>query len=589
MRSPERGSMKIHCSPLTILLMLTSVFLGLWVSADCAEAQSRGSGTSTSPQVRPQSRPQSRPQVRPQTRPQTRPQVRPQSRPQVRPQTRPQVRPQTGRPTTISRPGTQLRPPVSTPGPISIPAPVVNPPRVSPPSRGTSTRGSGLSGRSTTVTPGSNLGERNQPGIRPRKQPSITLPGANGVSTRTGVRARQIRKKPVSVPNALPVSPLPALKPTSDQSVGGVSTTLGGAGSSTLNKPPTRDMIQRLGRGGDRGVDLSNRTRARTLSQRNPRVQLSPSGAIHTGVGTIRPPVSASGVYTSTSLHTHQLPWYCHPIYSHGVYTNVGISLGSGVYGWYSPLCSPWYFGYPQTWCYGWWLPWSCSSTHFIYWWHHGYWSSYSQGVRWSSTVYCDSEIRNHIVFVETEEAEEEQISSAEVQRSAICDAWSAMLLSEEEEALAHLERAKIGHPDVALVHFLEGVNRLRLGDLPGAGASWSDAIAIEPELMSLRWDAVLYLERRTEAVLEELWALIEEDSQQPDVVTVVACLSLFAGDIALAPARGALSELLLAGEGDEVTVQLHQVLRGDRVAFPSESSAWLEKPSCSALLNVSF
>ena len=114
-------------------------------------------------------------------------------------------------------------------------------------------------------------------------------------------------------------------------------------------------------------------------------------------------------------------------------------------------------------------------------------------------------------------------------------------------------------------------------------------AIAIEPELMSLRWDAVLYLERRTEAVLEELWALIEEDYQQPDVVTVVACLSLFAGDIALAPARGALSELLLAGEGDEVTVQLHQVLRGDRVAFPSESSAWLEKPSCSALLNVSF
>ena len=75
-------------------------------------------------------------------------------------------------------------------------------------------------------------------------------------------------------------------------------------------------------------------------------------------------------------------------------------------------------------------------------------------------------DVTNHIVFVESDEEVPETIADNEVVRSAICDAWSAMLLSEEEDALSHLERASFTNPDVALVRFLEGVNRLRRGDL---------------------------------------------------------------------------------------------------------------------------
>ncbi len=198
-------------------------------------------------------------------------------------------------------------------------------------------------------------------------------------------------------------------------------------------------------------------------------------------------------------------------------------------------------------------------------------------------------DVTNHIVFVESDEEVPETIADNEVVRSAICDAWSAMLLSEEEDALSHLERASFTNPDVALVRFLEGVNRLRRGDLAEAGADLRDAVLLEPDLLALRWDDQLFLERQTEVVLAELWALLEEDSQQPEVVSAVACLSLFAGNVPLAPARGALSELLLAGSGDEITEHLHQVLSGDDVAFPSDASRWLENPSCSALLDVRF
>ena len=79
------------------------------------------------------------------------------------------------------------------------------------------------------------------------------------------------------------------------------------------------------------------------------------------------------------------------------------------------------------------------------------------------------------------------------------------------------------------------------------------------------------------------------EESPQPEIVTMIACLSVFSREIPTAPARGALSEVLLQGEGDETIVYLHQVLRGDRVTFPNEVSQWLGNPSCSRLLEVSF
>ena len=76
-----------------------------------------------------------------------------------------------------------------------------------------------------------------------------------------------------------------------------------------------------------------------------------------------------------------------------------------------------------------------------------------------------------------------------------------------------------------------------------------------------------------------------------PEIVTTVSCLSLYSRKVLLAHARGALSELLLAGEGDQTTVDLQYQgsCEEGRVVFPTAVTHWVENPSCSGLLQVSF
>lgn len=546
-------------------LLLTGFF-----AVEITEAQSRGTGTSVSPQSRPQVRPQPRPQVRPQPRPQ----VRPQPRPQVRPQPRPQVRPQTGAGVRI-----QPQPRVSTP-PRITPAPRINPSvnRTSPRS---------ASGVSTTPR-GSSLSPKPLPDLQPTPRPSLTVPrtGTGSVGVRT--RVRQGRRSESPVPRALPVTPLPALSDSKAPSLSGSRDSV--SRSRGVDLAPTRDMIQRWGRSQTAGVGVSKPVRARSLA-RNPGVRLAPSGTVYTPTGAVHSPVASSGIAVSNTVYGHTpLPWSCHPQYLHGIHVGVGVHLyaGFGFHGWYRPACSPWYLSHPLNWCHGWWLPWAYQSSHYIYWWHHGYWEGHSHGVYWSSTLHSPR-YRGSIVFVETQEEVIEVIPDDELLRSAICDAWSALQLGDEETALMNLAVANQEQADVGLVRFLEGIVHLRLGNWQLAGSLLHEALQLEPGLLALRWDDPLYLDRPIESVLGDLWALLEEDALQPEIVTAVSCLSIFSSRVPLVHARGALSEVLLAGEGDQTTVSLHQVLRGDSVAFPSAVTQWLENPSCSALLDVSF
>ena len=345
-------------------------------------------------------------------------------------------------------------------------------------------------------------------------------------------------------------------------------------------------MIQRLGRSTSLEGRHSRHSGARTLS-RNPRVRLASSGTVYTSTGVIHPPVSASGTLTSSGVYTHvHYPWYCQPQYLHGIHLGVGVSLYSG-FGWTSAYCSPWYLNHPLNWCHGWWLPWAYQSSHHIYWWHHGYWQGHSQGVSWSSTL-SSSRDYGHIVFVETQDEIVETIDDQEVLRSFVCDAWSSIQLGELERAQKLLETAQLQSSSHGLVSFLQGVVELRLGNWQQAGFFWHEALTLEPAIMALRWDEQGFLDRPVQAILGDLWLQMEE-APEPQIVTTIACLSVFSREVPTAPARGALSEVLLQGEGDETTVQMHQVLRGDRVAFPNAVSQWLENPSCSALLEVSF
>lgn len=163
--------------------------------------------------------------------------------------------------------------------------------------------------------------------------------------------------------------------------------------------------------------------------------------------------------------------------------------------------------------------------------------------------------------------------------RTAICNAWSAYQLGDVEEALTYLNLANQEQPDIGLVRFLEALVHLRLENWQLAGSLFHEALTLEPGLLALQWEDSIYLDRPIESVLADLWGLLEEDPIQPEIVTTVSCLSLYSRKVPLAHARGALSELLLAGEGDQTTVNLHQVLRGDRVAFPTAVTHWVENP----------
>lgn len=318
---------------------------------------------------------------------------------------------------------------------------------------------------------------------------------------------------------------------------------------------------------------------------------MSPSGVVHTPTGVVHAPVSPVGTAISNTVYGHtSLPWSCHPQYLHGFHLALGVHLYAdyGFHGWHLGNCSPWYLSHPLNWCHGWWLPWAYSSSHHIFWWHHGYWHGHSHGVYWSSTLHSSRD-RGSIVFIETREEIIEVIRDDEILRTAICDAWSAYQMGDVEDSLRHLDRANQEQSDIGLVRFLEALVHLRLENWQLAGSLFHEALTLEPGLLALQWDDSLYLDRPIESVLADLWGLLEDDPMQPEIVTTVSCLSLYSRKVPLAHARGALSELLLAGEGDQTTVDLHQVLRGDRVVFPTAVTHWVENPSCSGLLQVSF
>ena len=574
-----------------------------------AQVGSRGSATQTPrPQVRPTPRPTQRPQVRPTPRPTQRPTQRPQARPTPRPTQRPQVRP-TPRPT--SRP--QARPaPVSRPTTVR---PTTNRARPGTSAGGSTTtlppRSSGTSGRtvlprsSTASSSGSGVlipTPRTRPTVRPTLRPTLRIP-----------------REPVPSPAPRP-KPLPALrKPNRDE---GTRELLGTTlrrqtlGSTTgiperrvttiLRKPGSRadrnatgQLIDRISKPGriirkpsvlgtpsSTGVIISSGRRGSVASIPSP-----PSMPL--------PPLGGSSTHLpggSTVYHwpSHQLPWYCIP--SHGSY--YGGHLGSWVhygpvwtYPWTVTVYSPWYLYHPDPWCFGWSLPWNYCSTTRYRWWHHGHWGYGSSALWWEnrygSDPYIDDLSDATIEFAdETTESVpfEEDLESY---RASLCDGRQLLSQGDGVAALPHIDEALLRFSDHGLPWLLRSMGSLLVDDVERAAADLGEALDRDPSLLSIRWDESQFLGDQAPQVRTVLWDRLELDPADAAAASMVALLSLLSDDVADAPSRGALSEMLLDGNGDATTVVLHGALRGESPAQPSAAASWLLDPSCVTLVEA--
>ena len=510
------------------------------------------------PQVRPQARPQVRPQARPQVRPQARPQVRPQTRPQVRPQTRPQVRPQT-RPQVRPQARPQINPPVRT---------TIRKPSISKPT----TR------RPITRNPEILRPDRAREGTRFSPRQDVIRPSSQGGRSTSRMISAY---KPEKVPSSLPTQKLPALAQQQNQGRNVFSDERG----SSIGTP-TQDMMRRLERRGTSELSRSGVSvrRNNSLLRSSSAVRISPSGTVHLPTTSVYPPVPSTGIVLGTGYPgCSPIPWYCSPGPTYGAYYSSGLfwtGYGAGVW------CSPWYYQSPLAWCHGWSLPWAYQSGYSYYWWHHGYWRNDSQRVCWISTY--DPFPQSEIIFVETPaEPEEEAWGSLDQVRTLTCDAWGALRSDQPEKALQYLNTVLALDPEQGIPLFLRGVSQLRIGALSAASLDFERALSLEPGIFALRWDDIAYLGESSGEFLQKLWLLLEDDPDQEDVVTLIAALSLFSEDIPLAPARGALSEVLLMGNQSPLTRELHEVLRGDRLAISTTVTLWLEDPSCTGLLEA--
>ncbi|MDE0961285.1 MAG: hypothetical protein OSB09_10935 [Planctomycetota bacterium] len=367
-----------------------------------------------------------------------------------------------------------------------------------------------------------------------------------------------------------------------------------------LRKPggATRNLIRRIGQ------PTGQRKPITGISSRSGRVSLKPNrSGIMTSVPTLPlppmtlPPMTHTGSGVSipggtTVYHWphHSLPWYCLPTSSY----YYGSYLGSRTIPvWHHPwaigFSSPWYLGYSDPWCHSWALPWySCSSANYV-WWHHGRWSSRNQSSLWVSTIWSDLGDDGYdpeSTTVIDDDGFDSQ-SVREVHRAQLCDGWHALAEGDPATALPLIDSALEGLSDSGLPWLLRSIGRLAVDDLDGAAEDLGIAIELDPSLLSIRWNEADFLGDHGVAIRSQLWARLEQDPADVSSAMLIGVLSLLSDDVADAPARGAVSELLLDGHGNSTTVAVHGALRGESPVEPSPAAAWLMNPDCSGLREV--
>lgn len=448
-----------------------------------------------------------------------------------------------------------------------------------------------------------------RPGRSGRSSGGSSATTSSGTSTRTVSRTSvrpTLRNPRERIPAALPRSkPLPALRGSERESsrrelLGTITLrdsrsriNTDRMGTRTLIEKPTRlrkpmgvtrDLIRRIGQPTGVRKPLSatvNRSRRVSLN-RGRRVVLTPVPTMPL------PPVTNSSGGASlpggtTVYHWphHSLPWYCLPTSSY----YYGSSLGSWTTPvWHHPWAigcrSPWYLGYSDPWCHSWALPWySCSSARFI-WWHHGRWSSRNDSSTWVSTTWIDSADA-------VQDGEYDTQSLREVYLAQLCDGWHQLTTGDPASALPLIDAALAGLSDSALPWLLRSIGRLGVEDFDGAAEDLGIALELDPSLLSIRWNEVDFLGDDGDAIRAQLWFRLEEDPAEVSCALLIGALALFSEEVADAPARGVVSELLLDGHGNATTVAVHGALRGEAPVEPSPAAQWWMNPDCSRLREV--
>lgn len=413
-------------------------------------------------------------------------------------------------------------------------------------------------------------------------------------------------------PSAPPaIKPLPALR---DQSRSGRRELLGtvtlidsrrdrhdsGIRSATSSVKPsraTRDLIDRISKPSSKPKPQAGviHKPGGTVISGSSRVPVG------TGVGSVPAPLppfpSTGGTGTQTggvpisSDYCGTVPWWSQPTYNCGPYGGYYGPVWS--YPWLTGYWSPWYLTSASSWCYGWTLPWVCHSSYSLVWWHHGYWSSCGPALVWSSGYWGTNDYSSYyddsdaiIVYAE-ENPEEAQRVDREQYRAYLCDGWHRLREGDPVAALPLFDSALEGFSEVGLPWLLRSMARLLCDDLSGAAADLRVAIELDPSLLSIRWQENAIFGEEIDTARADLWSRLEADPEDSSAAIMLGTLALLAESVPDAPARGAVSEVLLSGQGEAATEAVHRALRGETVEVPSAAALWLQDPDCSGLLNA--
>ena len=436
------------------------------------------------------------------------------------------------------------------------------------------------------------------------------IPTSNrGSSGRVSSRAPIVLHSPEVTPSAPPAAkPLPALRDrnrTERRELLGTVTLVDSRRdrqdsnnrAATMRLKPGRatlDLIDRISRPGRTpkpqtgviskpgGISISAPTRV-------------PVGS---GVGSIPTPlppfpvpggtVTHTGGFPLSSSHCGSVPWWCQPSYSCGSYWG---SYGPvWTYPWLAGCWSPWYLNDPTPWCHSWALPWvSYSSFNFV-WWHHGYWSSYGPSLVWTSRYWGNTGYDSYsdpiVVYADEDEeaVEQEPLIDREQFRAYLCDGWHRLSTGDPVAAVPLFDSALEGLSDVGLPWLLRSMALLLCDDLSGADSDLQVALELDPSLLAVRWQEIDIFGAEIDTVRAQLWSRLEMDPEDASSALMLATLALLSEAVPDAPARGALSEVLLAERGNSATVSVHGALRGEMEESPSAAALWLADPDCSGL-----
>ncbi|MGE4631523.1 MAG: hypothetical protein AAEJ47_00655 [Planctomycetota bacterium] len=430
-------------------------------------------------------------------------------------------------------------------------------------------------------------------------------------ATRVRSRAPIVLHRPEVTPSPRPVvKPLPALRTESRRErrdLLGTVTITGAVRDSNrsvtrLLKPsrPTRDLIDRIARPratAKPGVGTLTKPFGPSLTPSSRK----PGGIVVGSVPAPLPPFPSSGGTVTqtggmpvTSSTCAPVPWWCQPYYNTTYYGSHWGHYGPvWNYPWVAGWCSPWYLLDPTPWCHSWALPWACYSSYNLVWWHHGYWRNHGAALVWTSRYWGINDYSSYsepiIVYASEDEEDiaEAELVDREQFRASLCDGFHLLSQGDPVGSLPLFDSALEGLSDVGMPWLLRSVARLLCDDIEGAEADLTIALELDPSLLAVRWQEDKIFAEEIDSVRERLWSGLEVNPDDASAALMLGTLALLSESIPDAPARGAISEVLLVGEGNAATVLVHGALRGETPDSLSPAAAWLEDPDCSGLLQA--